>query len=224
MTIPQGNVPARMPRTPRRSFPLVHSLYLSAEQDRELRKYAERADRSVSDVMREALDAYLAQEPVRRDADHVPVEVTRLAIAESAHLRKLGRRPKRAQALPHQVILADAIVWQPPPGLRAPASELQFRARDYPMAVDRDGNPVEPPANAVAWRVLIRRHEEGPIVEYLHRGRPLVVDLTIKHHEFAHGVHHQHAAFYLQPIDEWGRVLRFTEIYVPLGRAVDWDY
>lgn len=214
-----------MPRTPRHSFPFVHSLYLSAKQDRELRKYAKRADRTVSDVMREALDAYLAQEPIlARDSDDVPVEVTRLAITESARLRKVGRGPKRAQALPHQIISADAIVWQPPPGLRAPASERQYRARDYPMAVDREGNPVDPPENAVAWRVLVRRHQDGRVLEYLHRGRPLVVDLTIKHHEFAHAVHRQDAAFYLQPIDEFGRVLRFTEIYVPLGRAVDWDY
>jgi hypothetical protein len=214
-----------MPRTPRHSFPFVHSLYLSAEQDRDLRKYAKRAERTVSDVMREALDAYLAQERVRKHySDDVPVEVTRFAIAESVRRRKLGRGPKRAQVLPHQIISADAIVWQPPPGLRAPASDRHYRARDNPMAVDRDGNPIEPPANAIAWRVLVRRHPDGRVAEYLHRGQPLVVDLTIKHHEFAHAVHHQDAAFYLQPIDEFGRVLRFIEIYVPLGRAVDWDY
>jgi hypothetical protein len=51
----------------------------------------------------------------------------------------------------------------------------------------------------------------------------LLLDLRVKHHEFAYVVGYQSAAFYLQPIDEHGRVLRFHEVYVPLGSAGNWD-
>jgi hypothetical protein len=75
----------------------------------------------------------------------------------------------------------------------------------------------------VGWRVLIKHYPGGPRSEYRKQGRPLLLDLHTKHHEFAYAVGYQSAAFYLQPIDEHGRVLRFTEVYVPLGSAGNWD-
>jgi hypothetical protein len=120
------------------------------------------------------------------------------------------------------MISADATIWQAPPGLRPPSTKQSHSRRYYPMSVDRDGNPVEPPANAVGRRVLVQRHHDGPLAECRVRGAPLVLDLRVKHYEFVYAVHHQNAAFYLQPIDAVGRILRFPEIHVPLGSAAEW--
>jgi hypothetical protein len=212
-----------MPRALRRSFPCVHSLYLSVEQDEELRDFADRAETTVSEVMREALAEFLARNAKRPSrSGHEPSEEARLAIAESARLRKQARGPARAPALPGMVLSGDLAIWQPPPGLQ-PSRKVRYAKREFPMANDCNGNPVEPPANAVAWRVLVRRHEGGSLSEYRRRGAPLVLDLRVKHHEFVYAVSNQAAAFYLEPIDEHGRVLRFTRVYVPLGDSTNWD-
>jgi hypothetical protein len=120
-------------------------------------------------------------------------------------------------------ISSSSVLWQPPPGLQAPKQKGPYATREFPVSVDRDGNPVEPPGNAVAWRVLSKRYPDGPRSEFRKQGRPLLLDMRVKHHEFACAVGYQSAAFYLQPIDEQGRVLRFTEVYLPLGSACTWD-
>jgi len=202
----------------------VHSLYLSREQDAELREQAELEEVTASELMRAALSDYLARARKARmsEDDEVPPDA-RNAIAESARARRLARIRQRAPVLPGMTISSSATLWQPPPGLLAPKQKGPYARREFPMSVDLDGNPVEPPANAVGWRVLIKHYPGGPRSEYRKYGRPLLLDLRCKHHEFAYAVGYQSAAFYLQPIDENGRVLRFTEVYVPLGSAGNWD-
>jgi hypothetical protein len=191
-----------------------------------LRDQAQLEDTTVSELMRAALSDYLSRaqkQRARADADdEVPPEA-RDAIAESARVRRLARMRQRAPVLPGMTISSSAALWEPPPGLPPPKQKGWYAKREYPMSVDYDGNPVEPPANAVGWRVLIKRYPGGPRSEFRKHGLPLILDLRIKHHEFAYAVGYQSAAFYLQPIDEHGRVLRFTEVYVPLGSAGTWD-
>ena len=214
-----------MARTTRQSFSACALALSLAGQDAEVREQAELEDVAVSELMRAALSDYLSRTRKQRthlaDDDEVPPEA-RNAIAESAHARKLARIRQRVPALPGMSISSSATLWQPPSGLPAPKQKGPYARREFLMSVDLDGNPVEPPANAVAWRVLVKHHRR-PAERVPQVRSAVALSTCVLHHEFAYAVGYQSAAFYLQ-LDRRARPrLRFTEVYVPLGSAGNWD-
>ena len=192
-----------MPRTPRLSFPNVHSLYLSDEQDGQLRRYARRSRLTVSDVMRAALDEYLRREP--RPAHEGPTESeTRHAIAESARARRDARGPGRAPVLPRQQLADRTPIWQPP--TRAHDDDTA----EHPLARDDEGRRFQLPSNAVAWLVLEqRRAQDAPTpLAWRRNHQMLVIALETTQRQLVHLIGRRPGSIVLHPVDDQGRLLR----------------
>src|SRR5262249_39190358 len=102
-----------VPRTPRISFPSVHSLYLSEEQDARLRRFAERRGRTASELMRRALDEYLARTTPKPEPTGPTRAETREAIAAAARARRASRGPGYAPPWRGQRVEDGTPVWQP---------------------------------------------------------------------------------------------------------------
>lgn len=221
-----------MPRTPRASFPCVHSLYLAKDQDKQVRRLAERWERTVSELMREALADYLAKnERTRRKLGAEEREPsrgeTRSAILQRADERREQRGVPSAPTMrgPGMTLTTPLVYWQASFRM-SPRDEERTPYDDnvVPLAVDDEGEPFEPPANAAGWRVLVQRWQRGEAEPcYTPEGYALVLPLGATHAELCQAVWRQTGRYHLQLIDEHGRVLRCRAVRVPLGYASEWD-
>lgn len=131
-----------MPRAERHSFPIVHSLYLSREQDARLRRLARRSGKTLSETLRSALEAFFAAQGVaggNTDAERPEPtrSQTREKIAEAARKRKRERGPRNAPVWPGQHVAGGTVIWQPPPHFAAPGDDGELE-----LARDRDGLPA----------------------------------------------------------------------------------
>jgi hypothetical protein len=200
---------AVMPRAARRSLPCVHSLYLSHEQDEQLRRFSRKTGSTASEVMRVALAEYFERQKVGR-AEAKPrqeptVAQTRGTIAQAARSRKEARGPRNAPVWPGQQVTVGTPFWEPP------ASWHEADDEDAEsLARDEDGVEFEPPPNAVAWLVLYKRREQDPARPYVwsddERELLVVIDTSVS--AFCRLVGRRSGWFVLQPIDEYGRLLR----------------
>ena len=200
---------AVMPRAARRSFPCVHSLYLSSEQDEQLRRFTREIDSTSSEVMRVALAEYFERREVGR-AEAKPREEptlaqTRGAIAQAARSRKEARGPRNAPVWPGQQVAEGTPFWEPPASWREADDEGAES-----LARDEDGVEFEAPPNAVAWLVLYKRRAQDPARPYVWSDdeRELLVLIDTSVAAFSRLVGRRTGWFVLQPVDEYGRLLR----------------
>lgn len=90
----------------------------------------------------------------------------------------------------------------------------------YPLAWTLENEPLEPPSNAVAWRVRrVQRSWQGFDVvtvrpTHLMRWVPLVLQLRATRTELARAVDATDGLYRLDPIDEHGQVLAWPPAYV----------
>jgi hypothetical protein len=198
-----------MARTPRRSFPKVHSLYLSREQDARLRRFAQKSGESASEIMRAALDLYLERTPRRRRrSDDEPTHSeTRHAIAESARARKFVRGPRNAPVWPNYQVADRTPVWSAPTGWRM---RDDASAGPHPLAHDANGHPFDPPANAVAWLVMHQQHPRGQPAPITWHGSDQVVLIALDSTEaqLTRLIGRRLGWLILHPVDAEGRLLR----------------
>lgn len=81
-------------------------------------------------------------------------------------------------------------------------------APKYPLANDANGNPLDVPAEAVAWRVrkLARRAGRPKVLFDVETGRPLELPLTVTFDDFVEQVN-EAGRFRLEVVDGTGRVI-----------------
>lgn len=197
-----------MPRARRYSFPAVHSLYLSHAQDTRLRRFATKTNRSVSEIMRAALNEYLAGATShrRREPNDEPSPAdTRHAIAESARARKFARPPRNAGVWPNQQVADRTQIWTAPPAW--PAEDA---AQPYPLAYDHQGHPFEPPPNAVAWLALHQAHATAQPVPLTWRGssQHVLIALETSRVQLIRLLGRRPGWWILHPVDNEGRLLK----------------
>ncbi len=102
-----------------------------------------------------------------------------------------------------------------------------FKKRRYPLSWTRDGQPLEPPANAVGWRVRWVRHggrgfdEVTHCPSYLGRWVPLVLQLRATPEELSRAVEGKSGRYRLDPVDGQGRVLAWPPAYFPVQSVID---
>jgi hypothetical protein len=219
-----------MPRTPRTRFPCVHSLYLSAAQDAELRRFVDKSGHTASEVMREALGRYLRdQDPaeLRDDAREPTRGETRRTILERAAERRHARGPGVAPPLrgPGYELTTPLVLWQPPPLGWVEPEGSPYDRNPVPLAIDDQGEPFDPPANAYGWRVVHQVWRKGPLQPLrTPAGYEMVLPLATTHAQFLDAaIHHRPGAYHLFLVDDKSRVLRFSPVYIPLGDAVHWQ-
>lgn len=199
-----------MPRAERHSFPMVHSLYLSREQDARLRRLARKSGKTVSETLRAALDAFfeaqgLAPGPADVERPEPTRAQTRAKIADAARARKRERGPRNAPVWPGQRVAGGTAIWQPPPHFAPPGDDGELE-----LARDRDGLPFEPPPNAVAWLVLYQRRAQDQAQPYAwnDNGQRLLIRLDTSIAQFSRLVGRRMGWFTLQLVDRQGRLLR----------------
>lgn len=192
-----------MPRAQRHSFPNVHSLYLSDDQDAQLRRFARRSRMTASEVMRLALEEYLRKKPVPAMGEPAESD-TRRAIAESARTRREARGPGRAPVLPNQQIADRTPIWQPPP------RSYDDDPADHPLARDDEGQHFQLPSNAVAWLVLEQHRAQDAPTPLAWRGsqQMLLIALETTKRQLVHLIGRRPGWTVLHPIDGQGRLLR----------------
>jgi hypothetical protein len=80
--------------------------------------------------------------------------------------------------------------------------------RQYPLANDSNGNPIEIPPEAVAWRLrkLARRAGRPKMIYDGETGRPIELPLTIGFSDFAESVD-EPGRYRLEAVDAQGRLL-----------------
>lgn len=78
----------------------------------------------------------------------------------------------------------------------------------YPLANDANGNPLDMPPEAVAWRVrkLARRAGRPKVLFDAETGRPLELPLTVTYDDFVEQVN-EPGRFRLEAVDGGGRVI-----------------
>lgn len=81
-------------------------------------------------------------------------------------------------------------------------------APQYPLANDASGNPLDVPAEAVAWRVrkLARRAGRPKVLFDVETGRPLELPLTVTFDDFVEQVN-EPGRFRLEAVDGAGRLI-----------------
>jgi hypothetical protein len=80
--------------------------------------------------------------------------------------------------------------------------------RKYPLANDVQGNPLDVPPEAVAWRVrkLARRAGRPKVLFDSETGRPLELPLETGFEDFAEAVN-ESGRYRLEPVDAHGRII-----------------
>jgi len=78
----------------------------------------------------------------------------------------------------------------------------------YPLARDANGNPLDVPPEAVAWRVrkLARRAGRPKVLFDAETGRPLELPITASFDDFVEQVN-ESGRFRLEPVDAQGRII-----------------
>jgi hypothetical protein len=112
-------------------------------------------------------------------------------------------------------------------------SALEFRRivalekHKYPLAWSLDLEPIEPPSNAVAWRVRrVSRGWKGFDVVTVENPHivgwvPLVMQLRATRDDLSRAVGGVSGLYRLDPIDEHGRVLAWPPSYIPIDSPRD---
>ena len=92
----------------------------------------------------------------------------------------------------------------------------------FPLAISLERKPLEPPGNAIGWRVRrVQRGWKGFDVvtvdnPHIRKRVPLVLHLSATRRDLARAVEAQSGLYRLDPIDKQGRILAWTPAYIPV--------
>jgi hypothetical protein len=221
-----------MARAGRRSFPRVLTVYLTEAQDGALRAYAERHAIDLCTAFRRAVDQLVAESPSPAVATPPAPPAAPARSSSKVGTPADARAALQASARQRQLTRAHA-GWAPPPSQRlasgGPAScwrppdcgPPDLASERPPLAWTWDGEPFEPPRNAVAWLVLELRYadRDGPTRPVMVDGQVLCLELWAPFVWLVRANRERAGVFRLILLDAKGRVLRAPNAFRVYGGA-----
>lgn len=214
-----------MARAGRRSFPKVLTVYLTDAQDEALRAYAEREAIDLCAAVRRAVDRMVAAPASATPAAGArpsatagadPAADPRAALRAAVRQRQLTRAHAGwAPPMPERLTTGAPSCWRPH-GSAPPDINVGGRP---PLAWTWEGEPFDPPRNAVAWLVLELRsaRRDGPTRPVMVDDQPLCLDLWASFAWLVLANRERAGAFRLVLLDAEGRVLRAPNAFRVYG-------